>query len=50
MSVIHIELNRLLIGAERLCTSRNSNLPVELGKSLYEECEGGVLFSQAHYP
>ncbi|MEZ9515526.1 DUF3024 domain-containing protein [Vibrio splendidus] len=49
MSVIHIELNRLLIGAERLCTSRNRSLPVELGKSLYEECEGGVLFSQAHY-
>lgn len=49
MSVIHIELNRLLVGAERLCTSRNRSLPVELGKSLYEECEGGVLFSQAHY-
>ncbi|WP_435249944.1 DUF3024 domain-containing protein [Vibrio sp. nBUS_14] len=49
MSVIHIELNRLLIGAERLCTSRNRSLPVELGKSLFEECEGGVLFSQAHY-
>ena len=41
MSVIHIELNRLLIGAEKLCTSRNRSLPVELGKSLYEECEGG---------
>ncbi|MDA0154463.1 DUF3024 domain-containing protein [Vibrio sp. Makdt] len=49
MSVIHIELNRLLVGAEKLCTSRNSSLPVELGKSLYEECKGGVMFSQAHY-
>ncbi|MFA0054571.1 MULTISPECIES: DUF3024 domain-containing protein [Vibrio] len=49
MSVIYIELNRLLIGAERLCTSRNRSLPVELGKSLYEACEGGVVFSQAHY-
>ena len=49
MSVIHIERNRLLIGAERICTSRNCSLPVELGKSLYEECERGVLFYQAHY-
>ncbi|MFZ3406850.1 DUF3024 domain-containing protein [Vibrio chagasii] len=49
MSVIHIELNRLLVGAEKLCTSRNSSLPVELGKSLYEECKGGVMFLQAHY-
>jgi hypothetical protein len=49
MSIIHIELNRLLVGAERICTSRNRSLPVELGKSLYEEYKGGVLFSQAHY-
>ncbi|WP_299695626.1 DUF3024 domain-containing protein [uncultured Vibrio sp.] len=49
MSVIQIEVSRLLIGAERLCTSRNQSLPVELGKSLYEECESGVSFSMAHY-
>ncbi|MDN3702401.1 DUF3024 domain-containing protein [Vibrio artabrorum] len=49
MSVTHIELNRLLSGAERLCTCRNRSLPVELGKSLFEVYKGGVLFSQAHY-
>ncbi|MFM2580448.1 DUF3024 domain-containing protein [Vibrio fortis] len=49
MSVVQIELSRLLHGAEKLCTSRNQSLPVELGKSLFEECEGGVVFSKAHY-
>ncbi|MGF1753897.1 DUF3024 domain-containing protein [Vibrio makurazakiensis] len=49
MSVIHMEVSRLLISAKRLCMNRNANLPVELGKSMYEPCENGVTFSKAHY-
>ncbi|WP_394251626.1 DUF3024 domain-containing protein [Vibrio profundi] len=49
MSVIQMEMSRLVFNARRLCTNRNTNLPVELGKSLCESCDDGVTFSKAHY-
>ncbi|MGF1709727.1 DUF3024 domain-containing protein [Vibrio kagoshimensis] len=49
MSVVKMEIGRLLAGAERVCHSRNTSLPVALGKSLFEPCLNGAVFSKAHY-
>ena len=49
MSVVQMEIGRLLAGAERVCHARNTSLPVALGKSLFEPCINGVIFSKAYY-
>ncbi|EOA6546256.1 TPA: DUF3024 domain-containing protein [Vibrio vulnificus] len=49
MSVTQIAISRLNKGAQALCTKRNVNLPVELGKCLYQPFEKGVIFYKAAY-
>ncbi|MDN3695874.1 DUF3024 domain-containing protein [Vibrio cortegadensis] len=49
MAVIEMDMHRLERSATQLCHERNSNHPVELGKSLFETCDNGVQFSKAHY-
>lgn len=40
---------RLKRGAEEVCTHRNTSLPVELGKAVYELTSLGLTFSKAHF-
>ncbi|HAS6346945.1 DUF3024 domain-containing protein [Vibrio sp. IRLE0018] len=49
MSVTQIAISRLNKGAKELCTKRNVNMPVELGKCLYQPVEMGVVFYKAAF-
>lgn len=49
MSVTQIATNRLYKEVEELCTKRNTNVPVELGKCLYVPLETGVELHKASY-
>ncbi|GAL33627.1 hypothetical protein JCM19240_2323 [Vibrio maritimus] len=49
MTLIQMSQCRLERCAEIVCSNRNRSMPVELGKSLFEMLEHGVLFSKAHY-
>ena len=49
MTLIEMSQCRLERCAEIVCSNRNKSIPVELGKSLFEMVEHGVLFSKAHY-
>ncbi|SEG04118.1 DUF3024 domain-containing protein [Vibrio hangzhouensis] len=49
MTLIEMSQCRLERCAEIVCSNRNKSMPVELGKSLFEMLDHGVLFSKAHY-
>ncbi|MGP8307960.1 DUF3024 domain-containing protein [Vibrio sp. YIC-376] len=49
MSVSQIATSRLYKLVHSLCSERNANLPVELGKCLYEPIENGVELYRAHF-
>ncbi|MDF2153419.1 DUF3024 domain-containing protein [Vibrio sp. CAU 1672] len=49
MSVSQLATSRLYKSVQRLCSQRNANLPVELGKCLYQPVENGVELYHAHY-
>ncbi|MGR5449791.1 DUF3024 domain-containing protein [Vibrio sp. PNB22_3_1] len=49
MSVSQMATSRLYKLIESLCSKRNVNLPVELGKCLYEPVENGVELYLAHF-
>ncbi len=49
MSVSQMATSRLYKLVHSLCSVRNANLPVELGKCLYEPIENGVELHHAHF-
>ncbi|EGR3251038.1 TPA: DUF3024 domain-containing protein [Vibrio parahaemolyticus] len=49
MSVSQMATSRLYKLVQILCSARNTNLPVEQGKCLYEPIENGVELHHAHF-